>query len=296
VFLEGLGEMATWDVLIESQPALSPSLSEDQLQHALQAFADYADLKSPHTVGHSRAVANLVADAARGLGFPETEVNEVQRAALIHDIGALGVPNNIWDKPSSFSPAEWERVRLHPYLAERTLARPKQLASLGALAALHHERLDGSGYPRGLAGPGLSPLARLLAVADVYHALIEPRPHRPALTSTEAERAVRGEVIAGRLDGYAVNAVLTAAGHRVRRRAEQPAGLTRRELEVLNLLARGHTNRAIAGRLDISDKTVGNHVEHLYAKIGVSTRAGACLFAARHGLVDGIDIDTDQAN
>lgn len=292
MFLDGLGEVATWDAVIASRPALNPMLSDDELQLALEAFADYADLKSPYTVGHSRAVACLAADAARGSGVPEAEVREVRRAALVHDIGTLGVPNSIWDKPSPLSPAEWERVRLHPYLAERTLARPKQLASIGALAALHHERLDGSGYPRGLAGPGLSPLARLLAAADVYHALIEPRPHRPALAKAEAERTLRAEVIAGRLDGDAVNAVLAAAGHRIRRRAEQPAGLTRRELEVLHLLVRGHTNRAIAERLDISAKTVGNHVEHLYAKIGVSTRAGACLFATRHGLVDTLGTDS----
>ncbi len=291
MFLDGLGEVGTWDAVIDSQPGLRAVLSEQELDLALEAFADYADLKSPYTVGHSRGVAGLVADAARGSGLPEAEVTEVRRAALVHDIGALGVPSSIWDKPSPLSPAEWERVRLHPYLVERTLARPKQLASFAAVAALHHERLDGSGYPRGLAGPGLSPPARLLASADVCHAMSEPRPYRPALTRPEAERALRAEVLAGRLDGDAVNAVLAAAGHRVRRRAEQPAGLTRRELEVLGLLARGHTNRKMAERLGISAKTVGNHIEHIYTKLGTSTRAGACLFASRYGFVDDADVD-----
>jgi HD-GYP domain-containing protein (c-di-GMP phosphodiesterase class II) len=165
------------------------------------------------------------------------------------------------------------------------LARPEGLARLGRIAALHHERLDGSGYPRGLTGAAIGPAARLLAAADVYHAMREPRPHRGALDAERAATELRAAARSGRLEGEAVDAVLEAAGHRVRSRPELPAGLTPRELQVLRLVARGLTSREIGDRLQISPKTARNHIEHIYSKAGVSTRAGASLFAVRHGLV-----------
>jgi DNA-binding CsgD family transcriptional regulator len=220
--------------------------------------------------------------------LPESEATTLWRAALVHDLGRLGVSNAIWDKQGPLTNAEWERVRLHPYLSERMLARPTALARLGTIAGLHHERMDGSGYPRGLSGSALGPAARLLAAADVYHAMTEPRPHRPPRPPAVATSELRAEAKAGRLDGEAVNAVLEAAGHRVRRRREWPVGLTPREVEVLALVARGSSNKEIARRLSISAKTVGNHVEHIYRKIGVTSRAGAALFATRHGLLDAV--------
>ena len=96
------------------------------------------------------------------------------------------MPNTIWDKPGPLTDAERERVRLHPYFTERMLARPEALARLGAIAAAHHERLDGSGYHRSLPGSALSPSARILAAADVYHAMTEARPHREALPADAA--------------------------------------------------------------------------------------------------------------
>jgi DNA-binding CsgD family transcriptional regulator len=165
------------------------------------------------------------------------------------------------------------------------LASSPALAPLGAVAVQHHERLDGSGYPRGLSSDALTPAGRILAAADMYRARTEPRPHRPEGLPEAAAADLRAEVRAGRLDGDAVDAVLRAAGHRVRRRRDWPAGLTPREVEVLRLLAQGMSNRQIAERLVISRKTAGNHVEHIYAKIGVSNRALASLFAARHGLM-----------
>ncbi|MGH3132989.1 MAG: HD domain-containing phosphohydrolase, partial [Gaiellaceae bacterium] len=228
------------------------------------------------------------ADAARTLRLAGHEMALLRRAALVQDAGRMGVSNSIWDKPGPLSSAEIERVRLHPYYVERMFQQLPTLASIGALAAQHHERLDGSGYPRGLAGNGLSPTARTLAAADVYRALVEPRPHRPAHGAEEAARELRSEVKRGRLDGDAVNAVLPAAGHRVRRRRDWPRGLTPREVEVLALIARGHSNREVARRLHLAEKTVGNHVEHIYAKIGSSTRAEASLFAMQHGLLDSL--------
>lgn len=159
----------------------------------------------------------------------------MRRAGLVHDLGRLGVPNTIWDKPGSPTRGEWERIRLHPYLIERMLAGSPALASIGAVAAHHHERLDRTGYPRGLSGDALSPAARLLAAADVHHALREDRPHRPARSAQEAAAILRGQVREGRLDGAAADAVLRADGREVDRRREWPAGLTAREVEVLRL-------------------------------------------------------------
>ena len=203
----------------------------------------------------------------------------------MHDLGRLGVSNAVWDKRGPLTPADIERVRLHPYLTERMLAFSPALAPLGAIAVQHHERLDGSGYPRGLSGDAITPAGRILAAADCYHAITEMRPHRPARSPAEAAAEVRAEVAAGRLDGDAVDAVLRAAGHRVRRRREWPAGLTAREVEVLRLLARGLSNKEIAELLVISRKTAGSHVEHIYTKIGASNRAQASLFAMKHGLM-----------
>ena len=144
---------------------------------------------------------------------------------------------------------------------------------------------SGSGYPRGLSGVAIPAPGLMLAAADVYQALIEDRPHRPARSADEAAAEVRAEVAARRLDGDAADAVLHAAGHRVRRRRERPAGLTAREVEVLRLVARGLSNKEIAEQLVISPKTAGTHVEHIYTKIGVSNRAQASLFAMKHGLM-----------
>jgi HD-GYP domain-containing protein (c-di-GMP phosphodiesterase class II) len=284
--LDGLDQVDAWDAVIGSDGGLGPALTESGLTDALRVFADYADLKSPSWAAHSSGVAALAADAAVRLGLPASEVTRVERAALVHDLGAIGVSAGVWDKPGPLSSADRERVRTHPYLTERILARPARLAEIGSLASLHHERLDGSGYPRGLRGDALPLPARVIAAADAYHAMCEDRPHRPALGAAGAARALRNEATAGRLDGEAVNAVLAAAGHRVRHRPALPCGLTPREAEILVLLARGLSNKQVAERLSISARTVSSHVEHAYAKIGVSTRGAAAMFVMRHGLLD----------
>jgi HD-GYP domain-containing protein (c-di-GMP phosphodiesterase class II) len=280
-----LDETESWEVVLDAEPALSPPLSPAACDEALIAISRFVDLKSPYTLGHSVAVADLVAGAATALGPPASEVLQVRRTALVIRNGCLGVSNGIWDKRRPLTPSDWERIRLHPYLTERMLQRSPGLAGLGAVAVQLRERLDGSGYPRGLTGAAMARPARLLAGADVYQAMLEPRPHRPARTPDAAARELRGEARAGRLDGEVVEAVLGAAGHQVARRIEGPAGLTRREIEVLQLIARGCSNKDIAARLVISPKTAGTHVEHIYTKLGVSTRAEAGLFAVQHGLL-----------
>jgi len=283
--LADLDQVQSWEAVVEAEPALARVLSDEELDAALLAIADFVDLKSPYTLGHARALAVLVADAGRVLGRPPAACRLLRRAALVSGYGRLGVSNAIWDKPGPLGAGEWERVRLHPYLTERMLSQSPALAALGAVAVQQRERMDGSGYPRGLTGAAITPPARLLTAADAYQAMGEPRPHRPALTPEKAAAELRAEVAAGRLDAAAVDAVLTAAGHRVPRRREGPAGLTAREVEVLRLLARGLSNKEIARALVIAPKTAGNHVEHIYAKIGASNRAGASLFAVQHGLL-----------
>jgi len=284
VFAE-LESVASWDAVIGAEPALAVVLSEERFERALEAIADFVDVKSPWTIGHSRAVAALAEEAARISGMPNDDVALVRRAALLHDLGRLGVANSIWDKPGSLTAAEMERVRLHPYLTGRMLAFSPALAKFGEVAVQHHERLDGSGYPRGLAGNAITPAGKLLAAADAYHAMREPRPHRPALTAEAAAGELRAGVRRGLFAADAAEAVLRAAGHRIGRRRELPAGLTARELEVLRLLVRGLSNKEIAEQLVISRKTAGTHVEHIYAKLGVSNRARASLFAMKHGLM-----------
>lgn len=276
---------ATWEALLAAEP-LPRAYSDDELDGAALVLADFADLISPCFTAHSRGVAALAAAAARAFGLSEAEVETLRRAALAHDIGKVAVPHGYWHRPRPLSASEWERVRLHPYYTERILARPGGLARLGSIAGCHHERQDGSGYHRNLGSDRISPAARLLCCANFYRARVEARPNRAAMPPEEVARLMRQEVRAGRLDSEAAHCVLEAAGQRVTPvRREQVAGLSRREIDVLRLLAHGLTNKQMAERLSVSEKTVGTHVMHIYGKIGCSTRSAATLFAMQHHLV-----------
>ena len=178
---------------------------------------------------------------------------------------------------------------MHAHYTERMLARPPALGRIGAIAALANERLDGSGYHRGLSGSSIPATGRILAAADAFQAMREPRPHREALTETTAAGLLRADVRVGRLAADAVDAVLAAAGQRIGRRKSGPAGLTAREVEVLVLIARGASNKQVAQELGIASKTAGTHVERIYSKIGASTRSTATLFAMQQGLLDSFE-------
>jgi HD-GYP domain-containing protein (c-di-GMP phosphodiesterase class II) len=284
--LAGLDEAPPWDSVLAVEPGRPVALDDQALDDALEAIADFADIKSPYTVGHSPAVASLAMSGARYCGLPDDDVDLLRRAALVHDVGRVGVSAGVWGKAGALTDREWEQVRLHPYFTERILTRSPLLARIGQLGASHHERLDGSGYHRGLPAALLSPAARILAAADVYAALLEPRPHRAALPADQAAETLRREVRAGKLDGEAVDGVLSAAGHRVRgTRRMMVGGLSSREIDVLRAIARGRSTREIADDLVISPKTADNHIQHIYTKIGVSTRAAATLFAMEQGLI-----------
>lgn len=250
---------------------------------AVEAIADLVDLASPFLRGHARHVAALAVGAGRAAGLSEPELALLRRAALLHDIGRVRTSVSIWDRPGPLSEAEREDVRQHPYWTERILGKVRALAVERDLAASAHERPDAAGYPRRIAPsrPG-----RLLAAADTYAAMTEDRAWRPALSPEEASHQLVAAVESGQLDPEAVNAVLAAAGASPRAARVWPDGLTEREVEVLRLVTRGLTNKEVAVRLDISTRTATHHLEHVFGKIGVTTRAGASMYAMSRGLLD----------
>jgi HD-GYP domain-containing protein (c-di-GMP phosphodiesterase class II) len=270
------------ELALAVEPGPVPRVPRAELAELAGAIADFADLKSPWMLGHSSAVAELGAAAAA----PDAG-EELRLAGLLHDLGRVAVPNGIWDRAGPLGSAERERVRLHSYYTERILARTPAFAGLATLAGSHTERLDSSGYHRGVGEAALSPPMRVLACADVYVAMTSDRPHRPALPPERAAADLRAEADAGCLCAEAVEDVLAAAGHEPAPRGAPPYELSDREVEVLCLLARGMTNKQIAAELFLSPRTVGHHVAHVYDKIDRRTRAGAAMFAVEHKLLPG---------
>ena len=183
---DGLDEPSVWDEAMAGEPGPQPAITEDRLDDCLSAVADFADLKSTWTVGHSRGVAGLAEQAAVIAGLDGADVILLRRAALVHDLGRVAVPVSVWAKPGPLTRAEREQVRLHAYHTERVLDVVPGLRPLGRLAGSHGERGDGSGYHRGSRTADLPLTAWLLAAADCYQAMREPRAYREPLTEAEA--------------------------------------------------------------------------------------------------------------
>jgi len=284
--LAQLDEARMWQHALDCEPSPPVWLSGEGIDAAFGSIAAITGLKSPWLREHPTGVAELAEAAGWRMQLAPDSITTLRRAALAHDLGRVGVSNAIWEKPGALAFGEWERVRLHAHFTERAFAQSPALADIGRLAGSHHERLDGSGYHRGARGPDLDVAARILAGADCYIAMREDRPYRPALGAEEAQLELQREAREGRLDPDAVDAVLGAAGHRVAKRPrELPAGLTPRELEVLLALVHGESNQVIGDGLGISVKTVGHHVQHIYDKAGVRSRAAATLWAFEQELV-----------
>lgn len=281
--LERLDDEDPWAAVLAAEPEPVRRIPSDRIEAVAEAFADMVDLKTTFTLGHSAGVARLASAAAERLGFPQPRT--MRLAALLHDLGRTAVGTGVWEKPGPLTTTEWEQVRLHPYHTERVLSRSEALRPLARIAGMHHERQDGSGYHHGASAVEVPAEARLLAVADAFHAMTEHRPHRAAIDPAEAAEIVTEEARAGRLDPECGRAVLEVAGRPTVRRGLWPARLSDREVEVLRLVARGASNATIAGTLFISRRTAEHHVQHIYAKIGVSTRAAAAMFAMEHGLI-----------
>ncbi len=264
-----------WDAALAVAPA-SPPLDDAVIHEALLVLADFSDLKSPWLGGHSRAVAALAAEACGP---------DAQRAALVHDLGRVAVANTVWDKPGGLTRDERDRAELHAVVTDQLLRRLPYTAEFADIACAAHERNDGSGYHRRVNRAHLDERQRVLAAADCYQAMVSDRPYRDALPPELAAVELRAMSAGGRLDGEAVERVLVAAGHRRAARPPLPGGLTTREAEVLRLLALGLTTREVADRLVISSKTADHHVQHIYTKIGVSTRGAAALYAIEQGIL-----------
>jgi HD-GYP domain-containing protein (c-di-GMP phosphodiesterase class II) len=291
--LASLDVAPVWDAAIAAEPGPPDFIEgDDAIDAALQAMGAFADLKSSYTRGHSMGVAELAAGGAERLGLAPEMIAEVRRAGYVHDVGRAGVSASVWEKEGPLTDGEWAKVRMHAEYTARILARPPLLARLGTMGALDHERLDGTGYPHRMAAASLAPGARLLAAADMYQAMRETRPHRRSIPREEIAATLESEAEKGRLDRTAVRAVLAAAGHRVERRRTRrsgyPGGLSEREADVLQLVARGFTNKEVAARMKISARIVGQHLATAYEKIGVTTRAGAAMFAMKNGIVGAV--------
>lgn len=273
-------------LVLAGEPRPFASVLDPELVDVAAVFGDLADLKSPYTHGHSRGVAALAREAGERLGLAPGDLDDLEVAGHLHDVGRVAISTAVWENPGRLTDHEWEQVRLHPYHSERILAGSERLSPLVPLVGMHHERCDGSGYHRGSSAGDLSTAARLLAAADAYQAMSQRRSHRDALPPDEAEQELLDDVHSGLLDGDAAHAVLAAAGHQTSPPdVEHPAGLTDRQVEVLQLLAEGCSNPEIADQLVISRRTAEQHVQNIYAKLGASSRASAALFAMEHGLL-----------
>jgi HD-GYP domain-containing protein (c-di-GMP phosphodiesterase class II) len=290
-WLARLGELEPWDAVLDLEPEPHRLLAGEELGAALDVVADFIDLKSPYMGGHSRRCAQLAGDAAHVLSLPEETITAVRHAALVHDFGTTGVPNSIWDKPGQLTRAEFDRVELHPMLTEQMLRRSPALDGLNPIAAAHHEKCDGSGYHRRLHDEIDDLGACILAATEVFVGMTTERADRLAFSPDEAAAELHRLEAAGALEPRSSHAVLVAAGLGEPRRPlrsgqpRNPGGLTPREAEVLGLAARGLTTREIADRLYISPKTADHHIQHIYGKIDVSTRAAAALWAMQNSLV-----------
>lgn len=290
-WLDLLASLDPWDAVLALEPEPHRLLDGEALDRALTVAADFVDLKSPYMGGHSRRCAEVCADAARRLGLSPEAVSTLRRAALVHDFGATGVSNSILDKRGALTRTEFDRVELHPMLTEQMLRRSPAFAVLNPIASAHHERCDGSGYHKRVPADTANPGAGVLAAAEVYVGMTTDRADRPAFSGEDAAAELRRLVSLGVLEPRATGAVLAAAGHgdpaaTALRRPQNPGGLSRREVDVLDLAARGLTTREIADRLFISPKTVDHHIQHIYNKIGVSTRAAASLWAMQNAVVN----------
>lgn len=274
---------SVWDAVLAAEPEPWLTLADDAIDRALAAMGAFSDLASPYLSGHASGVGELAAQAGTLIGLGDSSVTAIRRAGYIHDLGRTAVHPRVWEKPGPLTADEWEQVRLHPYHTERVFFRSPLLGPLAKLACAHHERLDGSGYHRGVGARSLPPAARLLAAADVFHAKTEPRAYREAHSPAEAADITVGRAKEGKLDPEMVSAVIEAAGGKAPP-VERPAGLTEREAAVVALLARGLQTKHVARALGISAKTADRHIQNAYRKMGVSSRAAATLFAAEHGL------------
>lgn len=281
---DAIEDPAIFERFLGLEPPSVEWVDERQLDDVARALAIFADLSNPIFLMHSIGVAALAERAAAQLGLGAEETRTLRLAALLHDVGRVSVPNEIWARRGPLDWAAWERVRLHPYYTARVLGPIEALADVAEVASAVHERMDGSGYPQRRSARALSSGARVLAAAHVAFAMSEERPYRPALSSDAIARELVAEAALGRLDARAVDAVLASLGLPDRAAPASLHGLSERELEVSKLLVRGKSDKEIGALLKISPRTVQVHVGRILDKLGVRSRAGAAIWLIEHDL------------
>ena len=197
-FWQTLADDNLESIVNELEPGECTALSGDRLNAIARAFASVIDAKSPFTAGHSRRVALYSIDIGRSLGFDAQQCDELSRAALLHDIGKLGVSNEILDKPGKLTEEEWLMMRKHPIHSQRILERLTPFREIALIAGCHHERLDGKGYPAGIAAEEISPEARIITISDIFDAITADRPYRramPLARALEVLESMRGHAL-----------------------------------------------------------------------------------------------------
>ncbi|MEX2430759.1 MAG: HD domain-containing phosphohydrolase, partial [Dehalococcoidia bacterium] len=259
---------------------------EEKMDEVCEAIADFIDIRFQQTWNHSRKVASLAAEIARALKLDKEEITRVRRAGLVHDLGLAAVPSGAAALELDPSAESAEQVRQHPLHTKEVLRRVPAFFDLIPDAVGHHERYDGQGYPGGLSADEIPLGARILAVADQYVWLA----NQDSATSPDGALSERMRPMVGRafcpnvfkgLEATLRSGTIAVAP----RRKRGDPGLTERELEVLHSLATGLNNRQIANALTISEKTVQHHLDHIYAKLGVSSRTSAVVYGVQHGVI-----------
>jgi HD-GYP domain-containing protein (c-di-GMP phosphodiesterase class II) len=278
------------DRIHERVLALEPAsamrdVGDERVDDIALAFADFIDLKSRFAAAHSRRVSKVAEQLARLMSCAPEAVVQIRRAALMHDLGIAAVPSFFLEKPEDqLSEGEWDQYRLHPYHGERILSRVPTLSPYAEMVGNHQERLNGSGYYRGLRSPNISLGSRIIAVADRLDELTHDSPGKPAISVAAAvDLLSKDDGLDAAIIGALRQAVSDKPGITER---PYPAGLTQREVEVLRLAARGLTRAQIGSALHITENTVRHHLEHIYGKTGTRSRVTATLFAIENDLVD----------
>lgn len=279
-----LSTTTLWEDFLAAEPGPRQTVDGLRLDGVTRALGYFADLKSPWLLGHSRRVSELAEKAGEALGCGEGSREILRWSGHLHDLGRVAVPTRIWDRQGPLGALEWAQVRLHTQHTEQILSLSGALAPLCSIACAAHEEPRGAGYHRRLREGQLDLLAQVLHAADAVAAMGEARPHRPALGRDAVVKAMRADIADGRFDRRSAEVVLEVAGL-VEAARRETGTLSEREREVLVWVARGKTNKEIGIILGISPKTVQHHVAHIYDKVGVSSRAGAAIYAMEQHLL-----------
>ena len=266
-----------------------PSCAADYAGHdrrvPLRLVADVIELKLPWLTGYSRRTAALVRKSAALAGMLPLEERPLVRAALLHGIGRVAVPNMTWERPGKLDKADWEQVRKVPFWTARAGNQVPAVQAEATLASFVYERLDGSGYFRKARAEAMGMQERMLAAAAAFAALCSPRPWRPAHGEVAAATLLTAQAAAGRFDRRAVEAVIAAARATAPALPQRDAAFSDREIDVMRHISQGATSREAARALRISPASVRMHVDSIFDKLESTSRPAMTLKALARGLL-----------